>query len=217
MSGSQSGKRSYLSRSRRREVLIQAAATLVESRGWQALTMVSLAREVGVSRQLVYQHFASVDQLMVATLNYIFQDVYEQTRDVVLAAGERDLAETIASIQRISMDIPDGRARALWQAISAAGTGDSQIAAVSRRLRHLLVKTTQPLLEAALGISPQQAGPLIWMLIVSFWGIRQMKDAGELGREDALQLHAWLARRVLTGEDSQPPDVLHGAPASDQA
>lgn len=207
MSDSTPGKRPYLSRSRRHETLIEAAAALVEARGWRALTMVSLAREAGVSRQLVYQHFASVDRLMVATLTHIFQDVYERTRDVILDAGEQDPAEIIAAMQRISMDIPGGRARALWQAISAAGTGESEIAGVSRHLRHLLIKTTQPLLETALGISPRQAGPLVWMLIVSFWGIRQMKDAGELSRAEALQLHGWLASRVITDESPVPPEV----------
>src|SRR5690625_1830822 len=130
MSDHKPEKRPYLSRSRRHDSLIETAAALVEAHGWRALTMVSLAREAGVSRQLVYQHFSSVDQLMVATLTHIFQDVYERTRDVVRDAGERNVPETIAAMQRISMDIPSGRARALWQAISAAGAGEGEIVGV---------------------------------------------------------------------------------------
>src|SRR5699024_3136292 len=94
-----------------------------------------------------------------------------------------------------------------------AGTGESEMAEVSRHLRHLLIKTTQPMLEVALGISGEQAGPLAWMLIVSFWGVRQMKNDGELSREDALRMHGWLASRVVNGGSQELPRV--GGPPND--
>src|SRR5699024_5838564 len=147
---------------------------------------------------------------------HIFQDVYEGTRNVVREGDPRDIPEAIAAMQRISMDIPEGRARALWQAISAAGTGESEIAELSRHLRHLLIKTTRPMLEKALGISQEQAGPLAWMLIGSFWGARQMKDAGELSREEALQMHGWLAGCVANGERRKLPQVGNTPGAADR-
>lgn len=105
--------RPYLSRERRLKALLAAATQIVETRGWNALTMVSLAEQAGVSRQLVYQHFESLQQVIGATLQFIFEDVFVRTRDEVVAHGAKDIKGTVASLQRITFDIPVGRARAM--------------------------------------------------------------------------------------------------------
>lgn len=201
MARSEAAKRPYLSYQQRHDALLEAAAVLVETQGWRALTMVSLARKAGVSRQLVYQHFDSVDSLILAVLRHIFQDVYVRTRDEVLNAPQASPAKAAHAVMQISMDIPVGRARALWQAISASGAGDGgEIAVASRRLRHLTIKIVQPLVEQSLGLPAEQAGPLAWMLIIAFWGARQMIDDGELSSAQAGELYDWMIGRVLGDE-----------------
>lgn len=207
MNGTPGSKRPYLSRDKRHGALLDAASQLVENKDWEALTMVSLAQQAKVSRQLVYQHFASTDELMAATLSHLFRDVYEHTRDAVMRDQPTGFTETVQLMQRITIDIPAGRARALWRAMSVSGGGEGEVAALSRRLRHLLVKTTRPLLERSLGVSPAQAGPLVWMLIVSFWGARQFMDDGELDRESLMDLHGWMMDRVVRATPEAPPDV----------
>ncbi len=53
-------QRAYLARDDRRAALLDVAATVVETQGWPALSMISVAETAEVSRQLVYQHFTSV-------------------------------------------------------------------------------------------------------------------------------------------------------------
>lgn len=203
MSATKPEKRPYLRHDRRHDMLLDAAATVVEEHGWRALTMVSLAREASVSRQLVYQHFDSVDSLIRATLGHIFRDVYERTRDAVLNSPKASAAQTAHTVMQISMDIPAGRARALWQAISASGAGDSnEMAVASRRLRHLLIRTVQPLVEHSLELPAEQSGPLAWMLIIAFWGGRQMIDDGDLDKQEAAELYDWMVGRVLGSQVS---------------
>ncbi len=199
--------RPYLTRGRRRKALLAAAAEIIETSGWTALTMVSLARHAGVSRQLVYQHFDSVDALLLASLAHIFEDVYVRTRDQVAEGQHGDFMATINAMQSITFDLPLGRARALWQAISISGTGNtnSEIASLSRRLRHLLIKTVQPLMEQRFGLSAEQARPLTWMLIVAFWAARQLNDEGELERDQAMLLFDWLVESLARGSRDGPP------------
>ena len=45
-------RRNYLNRDQRKAQLLEAAATLVDTRGWNGLTMISLAGQAGVSRRL---------------------------------------------------------------------------------------------------------------------------------------------------------------------
>lgn len=213
MSSTADAKRAYLKRDKRRATLLDAAARLVEKKGWDALTMVSLAREARISRQLVYQHFASVDELMAETLRHLFEDVYERTRDAVMSDQPHGFAQTVQLMQRITMEIPAGRARALWQAMS--GGGDDKIGVLSRRLRHLLVKTSSPGLERSMGITAAQAGPLTWMLIVAFWGARQIMEDDALDPDATMQLHGWMVERVLHATSEPPPKLGSKGQAKD--
>lgn len=216
-------KRPYLTHEKRHAVLLEAAADLVETQGWNALTMVSLARHAKVSRQLVYQHFDSVDALLMATLERIFADTYVRTRDTVTKGEDDGLGTTVSAMLQITLELPSGRRRALWQAMSAAGTGiaNSEMESLSRRLRHLLVGTIRPLVERQLHVSTEQARPLTWMLIVSFWGALQMVNDGELQPAEAMSRFAWLMDRLARGAQMSstpvPPAATRRRPRQSRA
>lgn len=212
-------KRPYLSRDQRHGVLLKVAAGLVEARGWNALTMVSLAQRADVSRQLVYQHFDSVDALLLETLERIFADTYVRTRDTV-ARGDGDrIGATVRTMQSITMELPPGRRRALWQVISAAGTGiaDSGLANLSTRLRHLLVAAVHPLVARQFHVPPEQAKTLAWMLIVAFWGAMQRVNDGELAPEDAMSNFDWLIEHLAQGVQAASKGDVLAADAERQA
>jgi AcrR family transcriptional regulator len=59
-------KRPYLRSEQRRRQLLDAAGRLFDRGGFGALTMVAVAAESGVSRQLVYDHFSDVAGLLTA-------------------------------------------------------------------------------------------------------------------------------------------------------
>lgn len=48
-----------LSKQARREQLLEAAVTVVRTRGADGLTLVTLAEAAGVSRPIVYDHFGT--------------------------------------------------------------------------------------------------------------------------------------------------------------
>jgi AcrR family transcriptional regulator len=60
------GKRHYLRFDDRRRQLLDAAGRLFDRSGFGGITMVALSTEAGVSRQLVYDHFADVGSLVTA-------------------------------------------------------------------------------------------------------------------------------------------------------
>lgn len=60
--------RPYLAAPERRQQLLDVAGRLVREAGWSSLSMQGLAIAAGVSRQLVYEHFESADELYLATL-----------------------------------------------------------------------------------------------------------------------------------------------------
>ena len=67
--------RPYLTSPERRRQLLDVAGRLVREGGWSSLSMQGLAIAAGVSRQLVYEHFASADDLYLATLGHLFERV----------------------------------------------------------------------------------------------------------------------------------------------
>ncbi len=65
-------KRPYLRAEERRLNLLRAAERIVERDGLGQLSMMAVAQEAHVSRQLVYRHFASRSELLVALVEYRF-------------------------------------------------------------------------------------------------------------------------------------------------
>ena len=51
--------------------ILEAAWQLLEKRRGQGVSMGGIAKEVGISRQALYLHFASRTELMIATMNYV--------------------------------------------------------------------------------------------------------------------------------------------------
>ena len=51
--------------------ILESAWHLLEERRGQGVSMGDIAKDVGISRQAVYLHFASRTELMIATMNYV--------------------------------------------------------------------------------------------------------------------------------------------------
>lgn len=55
-------------RQARGEAILQAALTLIVEEGYEALTMEGLAERVGISRQTLYHHFASKEEITLSAI-----------------------------------------------------------------------------------------------------------------------------------------------------
>lgn len=76
-----------LGRAERRELLLDAAVALVAGGGVDALSMEAVAERAGVSRPLVYKHFANRDELLGAVYRREAADLHDRLTADVVAAG----------------------------------------------------------------------------------------------------------------------------------
>lgn len=194
-------KRAYLSRDERRTALLDVAAAVVESQGWQALSMISVAEAAKVSRQLIYQHFASVDELMAGTMSHLFRNRYESIRSGI-AENPTDLFALLRLVEEQTFGDSPERVRALWQMLTATYSDNVEARRMGQRLRHLLTKMWAPFMQQRLGLDEKRAQALSWMLNMAFWGAHQLVEEGELSRSAALELFNGL---LLSLDDSKVP------------
>ena len=204
MAGKPAKKRSYLAKDDRRTALLKTAAEVVEKHGWPALSMIAVADHAKVSRQLVYQHFASLDQLMAETMTEIFREMYESIRENI-RANPANLTDLTLLAERMTFNLTPGRTRALWQMITATYSESAETSRMSRRLRHLLTNLWAPATREAFGLPERDSRALIWMLHMAFWGAHQLVDEGEIDRESASRLFLWMLGQIQAGSVLAPP------------
>lgn len=204
MAAKSAKKRSYLAKDDRRTALLRTAAEVVEKQGWPALSMIAVAEHAKVSRQLVYQHFESLDQLMTETMTQIFREMYESMRESI-RANPANLTDLTLFAERMTFNLSPGRTRALWQMITATYSESAETARMSRRLRHLLTNLWTPATREAFGLPERDSRALIWMLHMAFWGAHQLVDEGEIDRESASRLFLWMLGQIQAGSVLAPP------------
>lgn len=189
-------KRAYLNRPLRRQTLLQAAAAIVERDGWNALTMSALAGQGGTSRQLVYQHFPSLQKLLAQTAWHIFNDTMRDTR-ASIAANPSNLAEAVSAAEAVTLALPPGRGDALWQLIAGTASPTPELESIRHGLRELITSVWTPLLRRELGLSVADSKAYAWMTVMAFWGMRQLVRDGELTRARGVKLFGELLERVV--------------------
>lgn len=85
--------------SRLRDELLDAASGLLVAGGRDTeLTLRSVARAAGVAAPSVYQHFADLDELMLALVRYHLADLTASIEAALAPVGDRPAAEQLAVI-----------------------------------------------------------------------------------------------------------------------
>lgn len=189
-------KRAYLSRDVRRQTLLSVAASIVESEGWAALNMSALAERGGISRQLVYQHFPSLEKLLADTAWYIFSDTMQGTK-ASIAAHPASLTDAVKEAEAATLDLPPGRGDALWTLIAGTAGASPELDGMRRGLRELIGRAWMPVVRKELGLSEGDARAYAWMTVMAFWGMRQMVRDGELNRARGVRLFNDMVGRVV--------------------
>ena len=62
----------------REDAILDGAATLMDTKGFTAMTMDDVANEVGISKATLYQHFPSKGDLAVNVAVRVLDRAYEQ-------------------------------------------------------------------------------------------------------------------------------------------
>lgn len=188
-------KRAYLSRDMRRQTLLEVAADIVEREGWTALTMSALAEQGGTSRQLIYQHFPSLEKLLADTSWHIFTDTMLGTQ-ASIAAHPGSLAEAAAAAEAVTLDLPPGRGDALWQLIAGTASTTAELDQMRRGMRDVITGIWTPLVRKELGLKEADAKAYAWMMVIAFWGMRQLVRDGDISRKRGVSLFAQMVERL---------------------
>lgn len=80
MTESSTGSRRRLRPEERRADLLEAAKRVLATGGWDALSMVSVANESGVTRRVVYNHFANPQEIIEALIASPLAEITAQAR-----------------------------------------------------------------------------------------------------------------------------------------
>jgi AcrR family transcriptional regulator len=180
----------------RRDHLLAAAARLVRRGGWTALSMQGLAAAAGVSRQLVYEHFASVEELSVATLTHLFERAYDATAAIV--RSNQTPTAVLAAAYHLYLDLPAEERRAL-RALAADGDSERHgLRRAKQRLRDRIAGLWLPYVRQLTGLPQAEARALTWMLINASWGLADSINEGVLSRKAGEQLYVRFASETLS-------------------
>ena len=188
--------RPYLPAQRRRAHLLAAAGRLVREGGWTALSMQGLAVAAGVSRQLVYEHFATADDLYLATLTHLFERTYASTEAITRAGAT--LPETVRAGFDLFLDLPAEERHALRALAAELDPGRRGLARARTRLRNRIAGVWAPFVQQQTGVSGAEATALAWMLNTAAWGLSDAIADGSLERRRGVELFVRFVEGTLS-------------------
>ena len=172
-----STKRPYLRADARREMILEAAERVIARDGLARLSMIGVAHEARVSRQLIYRHFASRSELLVGLVEHHFSVL------------EGDLGEELSDFADARELLRDRFARALAlplrdqllirSVFSGADQLEPDLAPGVAQLRDQLIRRW-----TLLGLAPygddEVGRARIWALFHAVFGLWDLIGAGAL-------------------------------------
>jgi AcrR family transcriptional regulator len=180
-------KRPYMASRQRRRALLDVATEMVGRSGWSALTMTGLAKEAGVSRQLVYDHFEDGTGLLLSTIRHLFEGAHRAIEEVLRSSGA-DVSSTIQDAFRVFLEMPAAQRRA-FRAITADIAPDRpEIRKAIAFMREQIFELWVPYARRQTGLSERQLRPLIWMLNAAAWELGDLVDDGTVDKNAAQEM-----------------------------
>src|SRR5258708_3753957 len=156
-----SGEPSRLPRANRRDALLDAAAALVAGGGIEAISMESVAEKAGVSRPLVYKHFANRSELLAAVYRRETALLHEE---LAAAVGEATTLESkFRALIHGALQAEADRGAAL-SALRAAGGRNKELREVQRARDRATVRYFARRAVRELGIEERQARTAVSIL-----------------------------------------------------
>ncbi|MGH3931774.1 MAG: TetR/AcrR family transcriptional regulator [Pseudonocardiaceae bacterium] len=150
---SPAGTRRRISSQARRRELLEAALREFSSRGYYLTQMEHVAVTAGVSKALVYQHFASKDELFAAVTEQVVEGFMERLPGVLGQAG--DALGAWRGVVGLLCDVVSERPET-W-ALVARHLDNPELGAPLRRLREQINEVFAAVLASY--YAPEQGGP----------------------------------------------------------
>jgi AcrR family transcriptional regulator len=186
-------KRSYLPAAMRRTLIVQAASRLISRDGLNGLTMVAVAKEAGVSRQLVYDHFPDLPTLFQAAFAEQARQ-YERGLDAVFALGTRD-ATTMAR-QLLEHVLALGPDTLRFVRALIGGAVPAELVGVREQFRATIGKRWSPWFRT-LGFDDQSSDALVWVMTSAYLSVAESVGDGDIGADRAAIIMTMLADGIV--------------------
>jgi AcrR family transcriptional regulator len=182
-------KRSYLPAGVRRSLILEAASRLISRDGLHGLTMVAVAKEAGISRQLVYDHFPDLPRLFEAAFAEQARQ-YALGLDDVFALGAREAATLASRLFEHMLSLGPETRRVVRALIS--GAIPVELAGVREQFRATIGNRWSPWFRAW-GLDDQSSHALVWVMTASYLSLAELVDDGEISAEGGASIMAMLA------------------------
>jgi AcrR family transcriptional regulator len=158
------GDGARLNGTERRESLLDTAAKIAVDRGVEAVTMESVSDEAGVSRALVYKHFANRSELLTAVYRREAALLHEEMASEVRSATS--LEGMFRALVRASFRVSAERG-ALFAALRSAGAWNRDLRAEQRARDRSTVRAFANQAAREYSLSTREAQRTIAMLLAS--------------------------------------------------
>jgi len=176
-------KRPYLRGDARRQQLLDAAGRVFSERGLPGISIIAVAEEAGVSRRLVYDHFADLEALYNAFLLSRLVNSAAML-DAIHSDPGAGLVEVAVKAFDAMSTMPADDLRAFQIVYADANT--VELAAARSYLRERVTGRWSRFVPEG---APAEAGhALIWIMLGSMMELVALVRAGELPREQAVGL-----------------------------
>jgi len=152
----------------RRDVLLDAAVSLVEAGDIQSVSMETVAEHAGVSRPLVYKHFANRDELLAAVYAREAALVHRELATDVAAA--RSVEEMYKLLVRGSLRVAADRGH-VFAALRSAGGWSREVREEQRRRDGETVKAFSARAAREYGIDRRRANVVTSVLLEAIDGV----------------------------------------------
>jgi AcrR family transcriptional regulator len=187
-------KRDYLSASERRSRILQAASRVIYRDGLNGLTMVAVAKEAAVSRQLVYDHFPDLSMLFEAAFAEQAR-LYAQGLDDVLAVGVSDITTMVRQLFEHVLALGPETLRVVRALIG--GTTPVELAAFRDEFRTTIAARWSSLFRS-LGLDAQWSNALVWVMTAAYLSLAELVEDREIEADGAASILAMLADGIVT-------------------
>jgi AcrR family transcriptional regulator len=158
--------------------------------------MQGLAAAAGVSRQLVYEHFPTADDLHLAALTHLFERAYTATAAIATSGGS--VEETIRRSFALFLDLRPEERHALRALAAETGAGRGTASRARARLRNRIASVWVPYVRHQTGLPESDATALAWMLTTASWGLADTIADGTVTRARALELFVRFVDHTLS-------------------
>ena len=182
-------KRPYLPAADRRRQLLEATGRLFHRVGFGGITMSGVASEAGVSRQLVYDHFADLDTLYLAFVEARLARYRAERPDITGLTSE----EAAAAMFRYLLTIPSADRRIIR--LLVADVGVHALDRVRRRFRADELSRWPAV--APLPGDPKVSSALVWTTTSALLALADAVAAGDVTADAATEVAIRIADAVL--------------------